>query len=183
MLKKNNAWETSYFWSVVLHVHNARADSGISGKFPKHHFFNSRNYKAGYIPKKFPQNFYQKLLKMQTIHSSSHHNSYSIKKTTATKTANLLFHQDNYWPVSTWVPGVQVERCMELFHDWCDRVKGGWDLVAPMGLKEWQVQWADHNELYVSYMMLLSSCQVNSCKLQLMNLLQHESVSKSPPAN
>lgn len=72
---------------------------------------------------------------------------------------------------------------MELFHDSCDRAKGGWDPVAPMGLKEWQVQKADHNELYVSYMMLLLSCQENSCRLQLMNLLQHELINKSPPAN
>lgn len=72
---------------------------------------------------------------------------------------------------------------MALCHDSCDRAKGGWDLVAPKGLTMWQVLWANHNGPYVSYTMLSLPCQDNSCRLQLMNLLRHESIDKSPPAN
>lgn len=72
---------------------------------------------------------------------------------------------------------------MELFHDLCGKAKGGWDPVEPMGLREWLVQQADHGELCASYRMTSWSCQENSCKLQLMNLLQRESINKSLPPN
>lgn len=72
---------------------------------------------------------------------------------------------------------------MELFHGLCGKAKGGWDSAEPMGLREWQVQQADHSELCAGYSMISCSCQENSCKWQLMNLQQRESINKSPPLN